>query len=81
MISMGILLLQFEAGEMPEAIGPTGFASYTANGIAEGTSVGRPLTVCAQRNDGSACIFTVMTGIETSDEVRYSRTAASCHMC
>lgn len=73
LIGMGILPLQFRAGETPETLGLTGFEIYTIEGIAEGVSPGKPLTVRARKDDGSACVFTAITRIETPDEVAYYR--------
>jgi aconitate hydratase len=71
LIRMGILPLQFKAGETPETLGLTGFECYTIDGIATGLSPGKPLTVRARRNDGTERLFTVVTRIETPDEVAY----------
>jgi aconitate hydratase len=73
LIGMGILPLQFKAVETPETLGPTGFESYTIDGIAEGVSPGKPLTVRARREDSSEHVLTVTTRIETPDEVAYYR--------
>jgi aconitate hydratase len=43
----------------------------TADGIAAGVSPGKPLTVRTRGDDGAERVFTVMTRIETPDEVAY----------
>jgi aconitate hydratase len=73
LIGMGVLPLQFKAGESPETLGLTGFETYTIEGIAEGVAPGKPLSVQARKDEGSACVFTVITRIETPDEVAYYR--------
>jgi aconitate hydratase len=73
LIGIGILPLQFRAGETPEMLGPTGLESYTIEGIAEGVALGKPLTVRAKRDDGSELVLTAITRIETPDEVAYYR--------
>jgi aconitate hydratase len=73
LVGMGILPLQFGAGETPEMLRLSGFESCTIDGIAEGVSPGKPLRVCARRDNGSACVSTVVTRIETPDEAAYYR--------
>jgi aconitate hydratase len=73
LIGMGILPLQFRAGETPESLGLTGAESYTIEGIADGVAPGKPLTVRARGADGSERVFTALTRIETPDEVAYYR--------
>jgi aconitate hydratase len=73
LIGMGILPLQFKAGETFETLGLTGREAYTIEGIAGGVAPGKPLTVRAKRDDGSGVVLTAMTRIETPDEVAYYR--------
>jgi aconitate hydratase len=73
LIRMGILPLQFKAGETPETLELSGRESYTIEGIAAGLAPGKPLTVRAKRDDGPEFVFTVITRIETPDEVAYYR--------
>ena len=70
---MRILPSQFRAGERPETLGLTGLESYTIEGIAEGVAPGKPLTVRARGDEGTERVFTVITRIETPDEVAYYR--------
>jgi aconitate hydratase len=72
-IGMGILPRQFKVGEPPGALGLTGRESYTIEGIAAEVSPGKPLTICAKRDNGSEPVLTVITRIETPDEVAYYR--------
>jgi aconitate hydratase len=73
LIGMGVLPLQFRAGETPETLGLAGRESYAIEGIAAGVAPGNPMTVRAKRDDGSELAFTAMTRIETPDEVAYYR--------
>jgi aconitate hydratase len=73
LIGMGILPLQFRAGETPQTLGLTGFETYTIEGIADGVAPGKPVTVRARRDDGTERVFTAITRIETPDEVAYYR--------
>jgi aconitate hydratase len=73
LIGMGILPLQFKAGETLETLGLTGREAYTIEGIADGVAPGKPLSVRAKRDDGSEVVLTAMTRIETPDEVAYYR--------
>ncbi|MBV8082240.1 MAG: aconitate hydratase AcnA, partial [Candidatus Eremiobacteraeota bacterium] len=73
LIGMGVLPLQFEAGESAASLGLTGEELYTIDGIAGGVGVGKKLTVRAVAKDGTAKSFTVKVRINTPDEVEYYR--------
>jgi aconitate hydratase len=73
LIGMGILPLQFRAGDTPATLGLTGREAYSIEGIAEGVAPGKPLAVRARRDAGTERVFTVVTRIETPDEVAYYR--------
>jgi aconitate hydratase len=63
--------IKYQAEKVPLIL--SGRESYLIESIAEGMAAGKPFTVRAKRNDGSECVFTAMTRIETPDEVAYHR--------
>jgi aconitate hydratase len=75
LVGMGILPLQFEAGENVESLGLTGEEVYSieglADGIASGFSGSREVTVAAARPAGSTRRFRATVRIDTPQEVRY----------
>jgi aconitase A len=66
LIGMGVLPLQYAAGENAESLGLTGAETFTIEGIAGGGSVPRELTVRADETT-----FTVTVRIDTPGEQSY----------
>jgi aconitate hydratase len=71
LIGMGILPLQFKAGENAKSLGLTGFETYNIEGIAKDLAPGKELKVTAAPAKGKAITFTVTTRIDTPNEVDY----------
>jgi aconitate hydratase len=75
LVGMGVLPLQFAAGDTVEKLGLTGEELYTVEGLTEAVSSrfsgGRELTVAAQPASGSAIRFRVAVRIDTPQEIRY----------
>jgi aconitate hydratase len=75
LIGMGILPLQFDAGQSVETLGLTGEEIYTienpTEGLAQRLNAGRRLSVAAQCADGSVRRFSVTLRIDTPQEVLY----------
>jgi aconitate hydratase len=71
LLGMGVLPLQFEAGEDRMTLRLTGEETYAVDGIAEGLAPGKRLTVRATAPDGARKTFTVICRIETPIEVDY----------
>jgi aconitate hydratase len=71
LIGMGVLPLQFEPGESVASLGLTGEEVYDIEGIGEGLTPGKRLTVRATAADGSVKTFRVVTRIDTPIEVDY----------
>src|SRR5262249_41200543 len=73
LVGMGILPLQFGAGDNAEGLGLTGEELYTIEGLAEGLANnfagGREVTVVAERPDGVTHRFTATVRIDTPQEV------------
>src|SRR5829696_3131707 len=74
LVGMGILPLQFGAGDDVESLGLTGEEFYTIEGLAEALDDGpggREVTVLAERSDGAVTRFPVTVRIDTPQEVQY----------
>ncbi len=73
LIGMGVLPLQFAAGESRESLGLTGEESYRIEGIAQEMKPGKELKVTATDAGGSARSFSVTARIDTPVELEYYR--------
>jgi len=75
LVGMGILPLQFGAGDDAESLGLSGEEVFSITGLAEGIrtgfAAGREVAVKAERADGGAREFTATVRIDTPQEVRY----------
>ncbi len=73
LIGMGVLPLQFKAGEGREGLGLTGEETFSIAGIADGLAPGKELEVKCSRMDGSTFSFDATTRIDTPNELEYYR--------
>lgn len=77
LVGMGVLPLQYQAGESTASLGLTGEEVFEiaglANAIESGFATGRQITVRAVRADGTAREFTAIVRIDTPQEVHYYR--------
>jgi aconitate hydratase len=75
LVGMGILPLQFEAGQNIDTLGLSARETYSIESPAEGLSqrltASRRLSVTAQADDGSARRFFAVIRIDTPQEVLY----------
>jgi aconitate hydratase len=75
LVGMGILPLQFGAGDNAESLGLTGEEVFSIEGLAErirtGFAGGREVTVVAEVAGGQSRRFTATVRIDTPQEVRY----------
>jgi aconitate hydratase len=75
LVGMGILPLQFRAGENAAALGLTGEEVYDVEGLAEllgsNCASGQDVNVRARRADGGEQVFRAIVRIDTPQEVRY----------
>ncbi len=75
LVGMGILPLQFQAGESASSLGLTGEETYDLDGLPDalGKSFGpgKLISVRAKRNDGSTKTFHAVVRIDTPGEVQY----------
>ena len=77
LVGMGILPLQFKAGESAETLGLTGRETYDFDGIGDGS--GKQLTVTARDENGLIKSFTVDVRIDTPKEVEYYQHGGILH--
>jgi aconitate hydratase len=73
LIGMGVLPLQFAAGETRESLGLTGEETFEITGLAGADSVPREITVHATSDSGDAKSFTATVRIDTPGEQEYYR--------
>ena len=76
LVGMGILPLQFGAGDNAEALGLTGEEVYDLGGLAAALDDGpggKEVTVVARKGDGTEVRFIATVRIDTPQEVRYYR--------
>ena len=75
LVGMGILPLQFGAGDNAESLGLTGEEVYSIEGLAEGIQSGfktdRTVSVLATEADGTVQRFNATVRIDTPQEIRY----------
>ena len=75
LVGMGILPLQFKAGQSVAKLGLTGEEIYDLEGLPKllesNFADGREITVHVRRPDGSTSTFHAVVRIDTPQEVRY----------
>jgi aconitate hydratase len=73
LVGMGILPLQFEAGQTAESLGLTGRERFDVTGLEAGLSARMKARVAAHREDGSVLTFSAIARLDTPVEVDYYR--------
>jgi aconitate hydratase len=73
LIGMGIIPLQFKAGENLKSLGLTGVETYEVKGIANDLAIGKELGARATSDDGKVTEFKVICRIDTPAELDYYR--------
>jgi aconitate hydratase len=74
LVGMGVLPLQFGAGDNAESLGLTGEEVYSIEGLAKALADGpggEEVTVVAERPDGASLLFNATVRIDTPQETRY----------
>jgi aconitate hydratase len=77
LVCMGILPLQFEAGDTAASLGLTGSERFDITGLGDGSA--KEVTVTATAADGSRKTFTARVRIDTPQEVEYFRHGGILH--
>ncbi len=73
LVGMGVLPLQYHAGENAKTLGLTGRELFEISGTEKIEAPGGLLTVRAVREDGTVVIFRALSRIDTAIEVDYFR--------
>ncbi len=77
LVCMGILPLQFQAGDAATSLGLTGTETFDITGLGDGAA--KEVTVTATAPDGSRKTFTARVRIDTPQEVEYFRHGGILH--
>jgi aconitate hydratase len=77
---MGVLPLQYAAGDSAASLGLTGRETLSVHGLAGGITPGQQATVEVTREDGSASSFTVTVRIDAPAELDYFRAGGILRM-
>jgi aconitate hydratase len=72
LLGMGVLPLQYKAGESAQSLGLTGFEEYTIDGVAK-LAPGLTVEVRARDAQGKEKIFHTIARADTPEEVNYYR--------
>ncbi len=73
LVGMGVLPLQFRAGENAATLGIVGDEVFSIHGIAAGLTPGKSLQVVGTRKDGTQLSFRATARIDTAGELDYFR--------
>src|SRR5206468_1920589 len=73
LVGMGVLPLQFRAGQNAESLGLTGLEKLTIAGIAGELQARQDVTVGVERGDGTKSSFTATARLDTPVEINYYR--------
>ncbi|MFA9426867.1 aconitate hydratase AcnA [Natronorubrum sp. A-ect3] len=80
LIGMGVLPLQFEAGEGWEELGLEGDEHYSIEGLEDGLEPNAVLTVTAEDDDGETTEFDVTAQVDTPMAVEYVENGGVLHL-
>ncbi|MBA3826083.1 MAG: aconitate hydratase AcnA, partial [Ktedonobacterales bacterium] len=73
LVGMGVLPLQFQAGQTRESLGLTGHEQYTITGVAADLTPRKLIHVHATRDDGSAIDFDAIARLDSAIDIEYYR--------
>ncbi|RYZ37241.1 MAG: aconitate hydratase AcnA [Myxococcaceae bacterium] len=73
LVGMGVLPLQFEAGQDAQSLGLTGQETFEITGVADGLAPQKKLTVKATGGEKGPIEFTAVCRIDTPNELDYYR--------
>jgi aconitate hydratase len=69
LVNMGVLPLQFQAGQSPSTLGLSGREQYAVTGMADGLQPAGRVTVRAEDDDGKTIEFNALVRIDTPEEL------------
>jgi aconitate hydratase len=78
LVGMGVLPLQFQPGDNPQALGLTGREVFDITGLGD-LQPGQEVAVCARADDGSEVHFLAVVRLDTPVEVQYYRNGGVLH--
>jgi len=73
LVGMGVLAMEFMAGENRDSLGLTGFETFAVTGLSEGITPRKKVTVHAKDAKGAEKSFAAVARIDTPEEVEYYR--------
>ncbi len=76
---MGVLPLQFEAGQDAKSLGLTGQETFAVTGVAKDLAPKKKLTVTATDTEGKKTTFSAVCRLDTPNEVDYYRHGGILH--
>jgi aconitate hydratase A / 2-methylisocitrate dehydratase len=79
LIGMGVLPLEFEAGQTAKSLGLTGRESFDIDGLAEGLTPRKRLRIRACTDGGSEIVFTAIARVDTPVEAVYYQHGGILH--
>jgi aconitate hydratase len=79
LVGMGVLPLQFQDGDSPEALSLTGREKFSVRGVAEGLTPGGTVRVEARGDEGSVVTFDAMVRLDSEVDVEYYRNGGILH--
>jgi aconitate hydratase len=79
LVGMGVLPVQFKAGQGVELLGLTGNEVFSIEGLDDTMEPSREVTVRARREDGSQVEFKAIARLNTILEVEYYRNGGILH--
>ncbi|MBI3973182.1 MAG: aconitate hydratase AcnA [Chloroflexi bacterium] len=80
LVGMGILPLQFKAGQTAKSLGLTGRETFEITGIADGLEPGQEIQVRARSEDGKEKTFTAIARVDSPIDVEYLRNGGILQM-
>jgi aconitate hydratase len=73
LVGMGVLPLQFKAGQNAESLGLTGEETLTIGGLGGALAPRQEVTVAVRKADGSKSSFAAVARLDTPVEINYYR--------
>lgn len=73
LVGLGVLPLQYEAGDSAEKLGLTGKESFTISGISEGLTPSKSVDVVAKNDHGEEIKFRAIARLDSLIEIEYYR--------
>jgi aconitate hydratase len=73
LVGMGVLPLQYKAGDTADSLGLTGNEIYTITGTAESIKPLKEVQVMAKKEDGTEIRFDVIARMDSKIEIEYYR--------